>query len=349
MGFNFRKDNKNEKITEVSVQSTSFSKIDDEALEWVLALTSGNCSTKKIAACKKWRQQSNQHEYAFQQARKLWLTLGSSDSLTTDLFLELQTSVPSPFTATSPSPFSVPHFLFWHHRYQNPKRILPLLFFILGVFISSIYLLMPKYDFETDYGQIQNFQLSDGSKITLNTNTGIKVNFSSTHREVLMEKGEAYIQVSHSNIPFIVKAGDNVISALDSAFSVAKNDKTIKVTVSNGQLDISKPSSDRISLFRGQQALLNKYQIKLSEVNVNQQLAWTKGILIFSNESLYKIINTVREYYDRKWLVYINNKNQNKLFNTTVNIHEIDEWVNGLSKIDNLKTKDIGPFLLVYN
>ncbi|KAF1025248.1 MAG: Protein FecR [Acinetobacter bereziniae] len=347
MGFNFRKDNKNEKITESSVQSISFSKIDDEALEWVLALTSGDCSTKKIAACKKWRQQSNQREYAFQQARKLWLTLGSSDSLTTDLFLELQRSAPSPFSSTSP--FSVPHFLFWHHSYQNPKRILPLLFFILAVFISSIYLLMPKYDFETDYGQIQNFQLSDGSKITLNTNTGIKVNLSSNYREILMEKGEAYIQISQSNIPFIVKAGDNVITALDSAFSVAKNDKTIKVTVSNGQLDISPSSSDKISLYTGQQALLNKYQIKLTEVNISDQLSWTKGILIFSNEFLYKIINTVREYDDRKWLVYINNKNQNKLFSTTINIREIDQWVNGLSEIDNLKIRDIGPFLVIYN
>ncbi|MCF0263857.1 FecR domain-containing protein [Acinetobacter guillouiae] len=347
MGFSFRKDKKNEKLIEKAVEISSSQQIDDEALEWVLVLTSGESNKKKIVACQKWRKQSSRHEYAFQQARKLWLTLGQSESLSPDLFIELQPSVHYPLKSNSP--FAIPHFLLWHYIFPNPKFVLPSIFLILVLFVSSIYFLQPQYDYETDYGQIQNFQLSDGSRITLNTNSGIKVNFSSTHREVSLEKGEAFIQVSQSNIPFIVKTGDNVINAFSSAFSVAKNDQNTKVTVSDGHLDILLPSSNRISVYTGQQAIFNRYQIKLNEVNINQQLSWRKGVLIFSNDSLYKIINTVREYDDRKWVVYINNKNQNKLYSTTINIHNIDQWINGLSQMTSLKVKDFGSFLVIYN
>ena len=347
MGFSFRKDKKNEKLIEKVVEISSSQQIDDEALEWVIVLTSGESNKKKIVACQKWRKQSSRHEYAFQQARKLWLTLGQSESLIPDLFIELQPSTHYP--PQSNSPFAIPHFLLWRYISLNPRFVFPSIFLILAVFISSIYALQPKYDYETDYGQIQDFQLSDGSKITLNTNSGIKVNFSSTHREVLLEKGEAFIQVSQSNIPFIVKTGDNVISALSSAFSVEKNDKNTKVTVSNGHLDILQPATNKISVHTGQQAIFNRYQIKISTVNINQHLSWRNGILIFSNDSLYKIINTAREYDDRKWVVYINNKNQNKLYTTTINIHDIDQWVNGLSQMTSLKVKDFGSFLLIYN
>lgn len=347
MGFSFRKDKKNEKLIKKAIESASSQQIDDEALEWVMILTSGNSNPKKIAACQKWRKQSSYHEYAFQQARKLWLTLGQSDSLRPELFIELQPS--THFPLNSNSPFSIPQFLLWRRFFPNPKFLLPSLCLFLVFFISSLYFLQPHYDYETDYGQIQNYQLSDGSKITLNTNSGIKVNFSTTHREVLLEKGEAFIQVSQSDIPFIVRAGDNVINALDSAFSIAKDDQKIRVTVADGHLDILQPSSKKLSVHSGQQVVFDRYQIKLNAIDINQELSWRKGLLIFSNDSLYKIINTVREYDDRKWVVYINNKTQNRLFSTTINIHNIDEWVNGLSQITSLKVKDFGSFLVIYN
>ncbi|MFC1397951.1 FecR family protein [Acinetobacter lactucae] len=345
MGFNSHKDRKNENFLDKSIGTSQ--QIDDEALEWIMILTSGESNTKVILDCQKWRKQSSQHEQAFQNARSLWLSLSQSDQLSPNLYPEFQLIENNRFKSISP--FSIPQLLIWQRFFPDPRFMWPILFLFFSISVLSIYLLQPNYDYETNYGQIKNFQLSDGSQVTLNTNSGIKVNFSSSQREILLEKGEAFIHVSHANIPLIVKTGDNIIKAMNSAFSIAKDNKNVKIIVSEGSLNITHPISKRTPVYKGQQVIFNHYQMNIKSINVSQQLSWKKGILTFSNDSLYNIINTAQKYDHRTWVIYLNSQNKNKLFSTTINIKDMDHWLDALTKITPIKVKRFGSILIIYD
>ena len=51
--------------------------LDDEALDWVVRLTSGDPDANEIEAFRAWRDQSPLHKAALADARKLWVDLGA--------------------------------------------------------------------------------------------------------------------------------------------------------------------------------------------------------------------------------------------------------------------------------
>jgi len=63
--------------------------------------------------------------------------------------------------------------------------------------------------FTTVVGGLQAIPMSDGSRVTLNTNSDISISLDSRERVVEIDHGEAYFEVAHDpNRPFVVKAGD---------------------------------------------------------------------------------------------------------------------------------------------
>jgi transmembrane sensor len=74
---------------------------------------------------------------------------------------------------------------------------------------------------QTNVGEQRVLSLADGSVIHLNTDTLVSIDFSDTHRDVHLLRGEAHFDVAHDEKrPFIVKAGDNTVTAVGTAFNV---------------------------------------------------------------------------------------------------------------------------------
>ncbi|PGH40439.1 MAG: iron dicitrate transport regulator FecR, partial [Candidatus Nephrothrix sp. EaCA] len=92
-------------------------------------------------------------------------------------------------------------------HYWKPAAAAALIIFMgIGGWTFKDYFLFRRY--KTSYGEMKTLVLEDGSIVTLNGNSSLKVsrwNFKS-HRNVYL-KGEANFSVSHSNegAPFVVK------------------------------------------------------------------------------------------------------------------------------------------------
>jgi transmembrane sensor len=92
--------------------------------------------------------------------------------------------------------------------------------------------------YETEFGGFQRVALADGSTAMLNTDSRLRVRMSSGRREIVLDRGEALFTVAHdTRRPFDVTAGDTVVRAVGTAFSVRlMEQKQVDVIVSEGRV-----------------------------------------------------------------------------------------------------------------
>ena len=167
--------------------------------------------------------------------------------------------------------------------------------------------------YETAIGEQSSVRLSDGSAVTLNTDTLIEVQYSAAERTVLLRRGEGHFIVADDvDRPFNVYAGSRVVQAVGTAFNVQLGPSdAVEVTVTDGTVVLGQlrdstsgivqtrfePQPTTVSA--GEIAILNE-QIstveKLDPEDIDIQLAWQRGMIVFQGEPLEVILAEVSRY-----------------------------------------------------
>jgi transmembrane sensor len=99
----------------------------------------------------------------------------------------------------------------------------------------------------TRLGEVRVVTLKDGSVITLNTSSSIRVDMGSARRLVALEAGEALFDVASDPArPFIVEAGDAAVRAVGTSFAVRRfGSAPVEVVVREGLVEVTAPSNAR--------------------------------------------------------------------------------------------------------
>ncbi len=171
--------------------------------------------------------------------------------------------------------------------------------------------------YETAIGGISSIELSDGSRITLNTNSRAVVSFTERQRIVELERGEMHIDVAHDRTrPLSVVAGGRIVQAVGTAFSVKiDGSRRVEVLVADGRVRVGvhEPGtadlghSESRSIFDGQSLLvaqgervvLNTDSERVEALEPEEiavRLSWRNGNLIFRGESLAAAVEEVSRY-----------------------------------------------------
>ena len=96
-------------------------------------------------------------------------------------------------------------------------------------------------EFASRVGQIRKLQLADGSEITLDTDSIVSMRFTPSSRSLRLEQGKARFEVAHDKRPFIVSAGDAVVTAHGTVFDVGfRSDQTYFVHLLRGSVDVAR-------------------------------------------------------------------------------------------------------------
>lgn len=167
----------------------------------------------------------------------------------------------------------------------------------------------PMASYEAKPSFMKEVILPDGSKVFLNSESQIELShdFNRENREVYLE-GEAFFEVERDEArPFIVKtASDLKVRVLGTSFNVKsyKTDRTIETTLVSGKVELlqNKKEKTPIALSPNQKATYNKVEekINIDQVSTTEITAWKHGVLIFDNEPVQNVLNSLERWYDVK-------------------------------------------------
>ncbi|TCD25560.1 FecR family protein [Pedobacter psychrodurus] len=151
-------------------------------------------------------------------------------------------------------------------------------------------------------GQYQ-VTLPDGTKVWLNALSSLKypTNFIGKYRTVELT-GEGYFEVAkNKNKPFKLKTAKQEISVLGTHFNVSAyaDDAEIKTTLIEGGVAVKNFSPLAIGLLKpGQQAIFQNKGFKVSNVDVEEYIAWKNGFFMFNNEGIKEAMQKLARWYD---------------------------------------------------
>ncbi|WP_323635119.1 FecR family protein [Pectobacterium polaris] len=306
--------------------------MEEEAIAWLVRLTSGESSPSMLVAFKEWHRQSPEHAKALDDARQLWIALG--EVLPESATIEPANNV-VPLVAPTPSP--------------TRRRLgLAVAASVVMAVALGVYSQWNHYDYSTQTGEQRLVTLSDGSKIQLDTDTALNVDYRSGMRQVQLARGEAYFDVAHDpSKAFVINAGFGQVRVLGTAFSVKRDGEAIWVTVTRGRVQVSGGSLDRDTYLVANQQVhftSNDKRPAIASLDAEQALSWRSGQVQFANTSLDDVLQTLKRYDKRYW-VYDSSAAKHIKVNTVVNIHNIDEWLDGVQRVLPVEVKQIGPVI----
>lgn len=313
------------------------------ALHYVEQLFSGGATreqTEKIAA---WRLESATNAQQFDAVLNTWSQL---EDLAEDADVQAWCET-GPQTGASR-----------HWRYSLTALAATVLV-VVAVF------LMPLWDdtavpvnnklvrYTTEVGEQQTVQLSDGSQITLNTNSHLLVDFTGAYRRAILDRGEVYFDIAADpGRPFKIEFGTQAVTVLGTQFNVRKLRSRITVAVAEGLVALH-PKTEVASAITMQgkspdseYSLAEHHRIAAGDVaiidefgeqpltiqrgtDISKYASWRDGRVEFRQEPLYKVVQEINRYTLRK-LVIEDMRIMELKVSAVLHIQELDTVLAGL-------------------
>lgn len=185
---------------------------------------------------------------------------------------------------------------------------------LAGALALGGYWLFGSSTYRTHIGALEAVPLDDGSRVTLNTDTEIRVSLTERERRVQLEQGEAFFEVTRDPArPFVVEAGPKRIVVLGTRFSVRREAGSVQVVVAEGAVRVEDRGD--VSRTRGNgEAVLRAGAVGRAEgdgmrvrrgstADIEQILSWRTGMLVFDATPLAKAAEEFNRYNARRIVV----------------------------------------------
>lgn len=173
--------------------------------------------------------------------------------------------------------------------------------------LGAGFLLYSRYDsrsseIRTEYGQLGEQVLPDGTEVTMNANS--RLEFApgwkkGTDREVWV-KGEAFFHVSHTpeKSRFIVHMDRCVVIVTGTRFNVVNRPGKENVMLEEGSVTLRATSGKVINMRPGDFVAFDQdQQPELSAVRPDSLMAWKKRMVFLDNTPIRELVNIVYDQY----------------------------------------------------
>jgi len=184
---------------------------------------------------------------------------------------------------------------------------------LLALTVGFAWLAMRPAAYATHIGERQLAVLDDGSRMSLDAVTEVKVRMKDAARQVELLEGRAKFDVAKDPLrPFTVAAGDKLVVAVGTSFSVELIDGQVRVILYEGQVEVR----DRGDRMAEGQAAPRRYVLKagsqlvdtigvvaparISRPDLSQSLSWEQGLINFDREPLARAVERMNRYSTRQ-------------------------------------------------
>jgi transmembrane sensor len=145
-----------------------------------------------------------------------------------------------------------------------------------------------------------NLTLPDGSRVTLGRQSRLTypATFADSSRDVTLT-GEAFFDVAHDPAhPFRIQAGPTVVRVLGTSFGVRVAGDSVRVAVRSGRVQVQAPRQAVVLRANEQATYLTRTDtLRKPRILDPNTLAYATGRLVFTNEALSEVVQTLRSTY----------------------------------------------------
>lgn len=201
----------------------------------------------------------------------------------------------------------------------------------------------------TNYGEIKQVILPDGTIVTLNANSEIKFsrfNFSKKTREVLLN-GEADFSVVHtkSNQQFVVKTdNDLAVTVLGTQFSVYNRKRKSAVILRKGKVELSYLSTNTnqnklLILKPGDKFVKNdRGADEIQLLNTEASIAWKNHDFLFDGTPLSEVASTINDNFGVR-LIFQNKDLSGRKISGTFHAETAEELIDAIAQLLDVNYK----------
>ena len=160
-------------------------------------------------------------------------------------------------------------------------------------------------DYVTAPGEVKTFTLADHSRVTLDADSAIAVDFSHGERHIQLRRGAGFFSVSHTGQPFVVGAGGGQTQVLGTQFEVRLQPAGAEVTVLSGRVGVtpSKQGQQQVLTAGQQVAYADGVANALHAIDSESRLAWREGWLNYYKAPLADVVQDLSRYYPGRLLL----------------------------------------------
>ncbi|PQP04093.1 iron dicitrate transport regulator FecR [Pseudomonas frederiksbergensis] len=258
-------------IFRISPEATPQDRLQSEARDWLILLTSGRATVADARALRQWCAQSPEHARAFEQSKLLWQQLQPAAE-----------------------------------RLQAPRHLGRRAFLGGAMAASAAFLLIRGTvpggfsglgaDYITEVGEQRRVDLADGVSLELNTQTRINRRDSADGaRNFELVSGEVEV-LTRAQAPLKVQAGAGWLSASQARFNLRNIDQNVCITCLDGTLQVD-VQGHSIRLESGQQLTYDAGRVSAPQtVDTSAVIAWRQQVLVFNDATLATVIDEINRY-----------------------------------------------------
>ncbi|UXV20813.1 FecR family protein [Pseudomonas fluorescens] len=164
-------------------------------------------------------------------------------------------------------------------------------------------------DFGADYvtapGEVKTVTLADQTRVTLDADSAIAVDFSHGERHIQLRRGAGFFRVTHTGQPFVVEAGSGEVRVLGTQFEVRLQPAGAQVTVLSGRVGVtpSRQGQQQVLTAGQQVAYAGGVADALHAVDSESRLAWRDGWLNYYKAPLAEVVQDLSRYYPGRILL----------------------------------------------
>jgi transmembrane sensor len=283
--------------------------IEQRAAEWLARRTDEDWNEASEAGLREWLASSTAHRVAFIRLKTAWERAARLKALSAGTPAE---GVLSPATWRF-SPVFDGHGARSRARAVASPRVWAAAAAVLlavGALLWSGRLLNGE-SYATAVGGLESVPMVDGSQITLNTDSRVRLALDESERRVDLAQGEAYFQVAKDGArPFVVRAGETTITALGTEFSVRLDGDDVRVFVTEGRVRVERAggpvSGAPAELVAGNVARSAGRGVVIQEkaiADVERYLSWRRGFLIFRDTPLAEAVAEFNRYSHQQLVI----------------------------------------------
>lgn len=340
--------------------------LNQQAIGWLIKLRADNINDEDMHGFADWLSQDAAHAAAFAEAEDTFNDMVAAGASLREKLSKAVEATKSKPTQAIDSVITVNSVKYLKRR-NTTKRWLVIPLALAATLLVAVLGIMPKQahlfdaylsDHHTGTGEQRDITLTDGSRLLLNTNSAVSVDYQDSLRLITLHHGQLRFTVAKdSQRPFEVHSGGLSVRALGTVFEVYNQEGDVRVTVQEHSVSAKLSTPEKIApseqpravvVNEGQQLhYLGAKQLPAPQnSDISQLTAWQQQKLFINDRPLSEAIAELNRY--RNGRIYVPDANLNNQRITGVfSLANPDETLHTLSTALALQSTRLGPWWVV--